>query len=188
MRGRQWFSVAAWLLNSLAFVLQIVPRLLLVWCWPVLDIFPGLVGAGLRYVFAKRLAAGLGTNVFFGRGVEVKGWDKLVIGSNVSFHKDCYVDASGGISVGNDVSVAHGSSLLSFEHQWSDSSRPIRDNPCSFAKVTIHNDVWIGCGCRVLSGVEICSRTVIAAGAVVTKSIDGKAIFAGIPARKVSDL
>jgi acetyltransferase-like isoleucine patch superfamily enzyme len=50
-----------------------------------------------------------------------------------------------------------------------DSNLPIRDNPVKFAHVMIENDVWIGCGVRILSGIIIESRSAVAAGALVTK-------------------
>ncbi len=49
----------------------------------------------------------------------------------------------------------------------------------------IGNDVYIGVGAVVLSGVTVGDGAVIGAGAVVTKSVDPYAIVAGNPARPV---
>lgn len=117
----------------------------------------------------------------FGRGVEVKEWQNLRLGSNVSIHKDCYIDASGGLVIGSDVSIAHGSSILTFEHSWDDELIPIRSNPIRFSAVIIEDDVWIGCGCRILAGVTIRSRVVVAAGAVVTSEVASRSLVGGVP-------
>lgn len=48
---------------------------------------------------------------------------------------------------------------------------------------TIGNDVWIGLGATVLSGVAVGDGAVIGAGAVVSKSVPSYAIVAGNPAQ-----
>lgn len=51
--------------------------------------------------------------------------------------------------------------------------------------VMIGNDVWLGHGCTIMSGVEIGHGAVIAARAVVTKAVRPYAIAAGNPAREI---
>jgi acetyltransferase-like isoleucine patch superfamily enzyme len=53
------------------------------------------------------------------------------------------------------------------------------------AGVTIHNDIWIGEGVRILRPVTLGHGCVVAAGAVVTKDVPPYAIVAGVPARIV---
>lgn len=50
-------------------------------------------------------------------------------------------------------------------------------------KTVIGNDVWIGFGAIIISGVTIGDGSVIAAGAVVTKDVPPYAIVGGVPAR-----
>jgi acetyltransferase-like isoleucine patch superfamily enzyme len=137
-------------------------------------------------MLAKRLAVFLGENVYFGPDIEIIGWSHLRFGSNVSIHRFCYIDASGGIDIENDVSIAHNCSILSTNHRWSNRDLPIRDNPVSYEKVVIRSDVWLGCGVRVLAGVTIDTRAVVAAGAVVTKDVHRGTIVGGVPARPLS--
>ncbi|WP_374046562.1 DapH/DapD/GlmU-related protein [Sphingopyxis sp. DBS4] len=54
--------------------------------------------------------------------------------------------------------------------------------------VTIADDVWIGAGARLLSGVTIETRCIIAAGAVVTRAVPSGSLYGGVPARKIRDL
>lgn len=49
--------------------------------------------------------------------------------------------------------------------------------------IVVEDDVWIGHGAIILSGVRIEQGAVIAAGAVVTKDVPAYAIVGGIPAR-----
>lgn len=50
-------------------------------------------------------------------------------------------------------------------------------------KITIGNRVWIGSRATILKGVEIGDGSVVAAGAVVTKSVPPRSVVAGNPAR-----
>lgn len=54
--------------------------------------------------------------------------------------------------------------------------------------VVIGDDVWIGCRVIILKGVTIGARSVIAAGAVVTKDIPPDSVAAGVPARVIQSL
>ncbi|BBH19566.1 acetyltransferase [Paenibacillus baekrokdamisoli] len=185
MRGRDLYGSAKPVLRLVTAMLRIVPKLLLIWLWTLSDWLPHLPGVAFRYCILKRLARRCGDNVLVGRGVEIRYWERLSIGSNVSIHKHCYLDAYGELDIEDEVSIAHQSSLVSFQHTWSDESLPIRDNAIVSGKIRICRDVWIGCGVRVLSGVEIGSRSVIAAGAVVTKNVSSGVVAAGVPAKTV---
>lgn len=183
MRGRDFFSYSYPLMFLMSRILFLMPHRVVTVSWYGLDIFPGFMGVGLRYVWALRLAKRVGRNIYFSRSVEVLSWKNLVIGNNVSIHKDCYIDASGGLAIGNDVSVAHASSILTFEHTWDNASVPIKYNPSVFCPVIIEDDVWIGCGCRILAGVTIGRRAIVAAGAVVTRDVIPGTLVGGVPAK-----
>jgi acetyltransferase-like isoleucine patch superfamily enzyme len=60
---------------------------------------------------------------------------------------------------------------------------PLRTKP-----VRIHDNVWIGMGALVLKGVEIGENSIVAAGAVVTKSVPANVVVAGNPAVVVKEL
>lgn len=145
----------------------------------------GKLGLLLRYIFVKNAAFSLGDNVSIHPSVFLFNIKNLSIGDNVSIHPLCYIDAAGVVEIGNDVSIAHNCSIISTNHTWSNSTIPIKYNPEVFGKVCIKNDVWVGCGVRILAGVTISERSVIAAGAVVNKSFERNAVLGGIPASKI---
>lgn len=51
--------------------------------------------------------------------------------------------------------------------------------------IIIADDVWIGYGATIMSGVHIGQGAVIAAGAVVTKNVPPYAIVGGVPAKLI---
>ena len=148
----------------------------------------GGIFMGVRYICIKRLAAKCGDNVAIFPHVTLNHIDKLMIGDNVSIHTMCYLDAFGGINIGNNVSIAHQTSLISFDHTYSDSSKPIKYNHIKKGLITIEDDVWIGCGCRILQGVKIGTRSIIAAGAVVNSETLPKHIYGGVPAQIIKEI
>ena len=50
-------------------------------------------------------------------------------------------------------------------------------------EVIIGNDVWIGTRVIILPGVKIGDHSIIASGAVVTKSFDEYSVIGGVPAK-----
>jgi acetyltransferase-like isoleucine patch superfamily enzyme len=149
---------------------------------------PGLVGIGLRYVLIRRLANACGSVVAIHSGCYIYYPERLSIGEHVSFHPMCYVDACGTIELGSGVSLAHGVTIMSTEHQFDDDSILIRDAPVRHEAVRIGNDVWIGAGARILAGTTIGERSIVAAGAVVTRDVPERTIVAGVPARVIRTL
>ncbi|HCJ6120959.1 TPA: hypothetical protein NU536_004190 [Escherichia coli] len=57
----------------------------------------------------------------------------------------------------------------------------------TFKGVTLGNDVWVGANAIILDGVNIGNHSIVAAGAVVTKSFPPYSILAGNPAKRVRD-
>lgn len=61
----------------------------------------------------------------------------------------------------------------------------ITGHPASRGDVTIGNDVWLGAGCVILSGVTIGHGAVVGCRAVVSRDVPDYAIVAGNPATLV---
>lgn len=143
------------------------------------------VGLLVRYFDLKMNSSTIGSNVYIANYIIIKNSKNLKIGNNTSFHEFCYIDAVGGISIGSNVSIAHSCSLISFEHTWNDFSIPIKYNSTKLSPIIIGNDVWIGCGVRILAGSVIENRVVVAAGAVVKGRLESGYLYGGIPAKKL---
>ena len=188
VRGRTLFARAKPFLEAGAWALGRLPKPIAESLWTWSDLVPGYGGIGLRYMVLRRLAERCGENIRVGPRVDIGNWENLRIGDNVSIHPGCYLEAAGGITIGNDVSIAHHTSILSTNHTWSDPALPIRDNPVTYSEVIVDSDVWIGCGVRVLAGVRLRSRTVVAAGAVVHEDVPPGSLVGGVPARALKSI
>jgi acetyltransferase-like isoleucine patch superfamily enzyme len=169
-------------------ILKLSPLPFRVLLWDISRPFSGLLAIGLRYSLLSSLACRTGNNVYIGTNVTIKNWSGLEVGNDVSIHDNCYIDAFGGCLIGNDVSIAHGCSIITSNHGWLDPSKPIKYNDVKKAGVALDDDVWIGCGARILPGVRIAKRCVIGAGSVVTRSTRANAVFGGVPAKMIKTL
>ena len=150
--------------------------------------FSGLISVGVRYSLARASFESCGDNVYFGRNVEIHGESHLSVGENVSIHSGCYIIASGAVSIGDNVSIAHNSSIVSVNHGWADASTPIKYNDVLLSKVIVEDDVWIASGVRIMPGVVIGSRSIVASGAVVTKDVPSGVVVGGVPARIIGKI
>lgn len=107
----------------------------------------------------------------------------------IDFGGDCR------LLIKNYVSIAqHVTFILNADHYTNHiSTYPFKvktlqvTNSESFGKgdVILDDDVWIGYGATILSGVHIGQGAVVAAGAVVTSNVPPYAIVGGVPAKVI---
>lgn len=129
--------------------------------------------------------AQIGTNPKIWRDVWVDDYRKLKLGANVSIGKSAMIQCIGGVTVGNNVMIAHGSQIISAGHRITEPDETMRFSGLDVAPITLEDDVWIGAGAIVLPGVTVGKGAVVAAGAVVTKDVAPFTIVAGIPAQEI---
>ena len=137
-----------------------------------------------------------GRNFTFGRGTIFYAKDKITIGDDVYFGRYCNVETD--MIVGNQVLVANNVGFVGRnDHNHQQVGVPIRRSvsvrddgfqiPLSKRIITIGDDVWIGYGAIIYSGVRIGDGSVIAAGSVVIGDVEPFTIVGGVPARKIAD-
>lgn len=182
MTGRSLFQKLKPAIAMVSVLLSFLPRILFELTWPILELVPWKLGIFLRYLWAKRLAKSCGENVLFETGVRVTHWDQIELGSNVALFETCYLDGKGGIKIGNNVSIAHQSSLISFDFDVGNPATLLKYSAIRKKPITIGNDVMIFSGVRVFAGATIEDRTIIAANAVVREGLYTSGVYAGLPA------
>jgi len=147
---------------------------------------PTRFGMLIRYVILKNLCAKMGDNVAIFEGVIFDAPEMMYFGNNISVNPYCYL--AGEITIGDNVAIAHTTAIHSVNHTWDDLDVPIQYNDVYTKRVTIEDDVWIACNCVILSGVTIGSRSVVAAGAIVNKSVEKNSLVGGNPARLIKKI
>ena len=90
------------------------------------------------------------------------------------------------VSIGPDVKFipggGHPLSLVS-TFPFGAFETPAENEDLSKGPIVVNDDVWIGAGATILSNVTIGQGAVVAAGAVVTKSVEPYAVVGGSPAK-----
>jgi acetyltransferase-like isoleucine patch superfamily enzyme len=95
----------------------------------------------------------------------------------------CYIQSIGKIYIGDYTQIASNVVIISANHDLYDSRKHIIE------KVSIGKYCWLGAGSKIMAGVEIGDFTIVAAGAVVTKSFsEGYCVIGGVPAKKIKNL
>jgi acetyltransferase-like isoleucine patch superfamily enzyme len=113
--------------------------------------------------------------------------NKIVeLGDCVQFGPRCVVQCD--IKFGNSVLIAPNVAFVGRnDHRFDIVGKTIWNSPRGLSQVTtVEDDVWIGYGAIVLSGVTIGRGSIIAAGAVVASDVGRYSIVAGVPAKEVA--
>lgn len=115
--------------------------------------------------------------------LEIENESKSVLKS-LFLSGGCYIQAGGGIIIGEGTIIGPQVALVSWDHDTSDFNTLKIKGPIKIGK-----KCWLACGAKIMSGVILGDNTIVAAGAVVTKSFpQGNCIIGGIPARIIKNL
>lgn len=97
----------------------------------------------------------------------------------------CYWQAhSAGITIGKECYVAPNVGIITTNHDVKDPSKHTTGK-----SIIIKDYCWIGMNAIILPGVILGPHTVVAAGAVVTKSFEGgNCIIGGVPAKVIKNI
>jgi len=112
---------------------------------------------------------------------------RIRIGESTAMSNNVTIIAVNSVEVGARCLLGDHTLILDSDFHHMDPRMRNAPNPPT-APVSIESDVWIGSRVTILKGVRIGARSVIAAGAVVTKSIPPDSLAAGVPAKVVRSL
>lgn len=185
MNGRSIFEKFSPVIALIESLTLIIPKFVFDFLWNISSISESKVALLLRYLYVKKYSGECGNNIYIGKYVILKNVKNLFLGSNISIHAYTYIDSYGGIEIKSNTSVANHCSIISFNHTYSDLKVPIKYNEVEIGKIDIGEDVWIGNGVRILPNVKISDRSIVAAGAVVTKDVMEHTIVGGVPAKTI---
>jgi acetyltransferase-like isoleucine patch superfamily enzyme len=161
------------------------------------NVFFKLLGVRLNgYVWMQRVSIPRQwSDITLGRGVSLDDGvvllcsgppknNKLVIGTSTYINRYAILDAHEQILVGSNCMIGPLSYITDANHGMTLGVK-VRELPMEIKPVVIEDEVWIGAGVIILSGVRVGRGAVIGAGAVVTKDIPAHTIVVGVPAKEI---
>lgn len=116
---------------------------------------------------------------------QIKAPSKIRKGSRMpGLSLGCYLDGRNGIEIGDNTWIGPGVKIISMNHDVYDFTQYIAAKP-----IVIGDNCWIGSNAVILPEVELGNHTVVAAGAIVTKSFVGEnQIIGGVPAKPIKKI
>ena len=110
----------------------------------------------------------------------------IEIGENFYSNHNLVILDCAKVKFGDNVFIGPNCGFYTAEHPLDSKTR---NKGLEYAKsIIVGDNVWIGGGAHILSGVKVGNNVVIAAGAVVTKDVPDNCVVAGVPAKKIKDL
>ena len=145
---------------------------------------------------AGKCNVSIGKNSTFGRGTVLWAPHCLSIGNNVYIGKYCTLQAD--ITMGNNIEIANNVGLIGkYDHDYTAIGRSIKDAPWigdpdydfkgKDQAIVLEDDVWIGFGAVVFTGITVHRGAIVAAGSVVTHDVPPYSIVAGNPAKVIGE-
>ncbi|PHQ94057.1 MAG: acetyltransferase [Pseudoalteromonas sp.] len=136
-----------------------------------------------------------GENSSFRPGAYAIETKKIKIGKGVTIRPNTMLFASPiesespHIIICDNALIGSGVHVYVSNHKYNDASTPIHLQGHEVPKkVIINKNCWIGANAIILPGVEIGQGSVVAAGSVVTKSVESFCVVAGVPAKIIKRL
>lgn len=118
--------------------------------------------------------------------VEVGKGGSVTIGEDTIIQPRCQLSAyARAIVIGANVQIAPACALYPYDHAMEPGAPMRTQGLTSRGDIVIEDDVWLGYGAVVLSGVRIGRGAVVGANAVVTADLPAGAVAVGAPARVV---
>lgn len=149
---------------------------------------PGRYGFLLRARALQTRFAACGEIVHIHEGARFRNVHKLSLGEHVTVGIDNFIQAAGGITIGDHTLLGPGVKIWSTNHVFADPDRLIREQGAEYKEVIIGRDCWIGSNSFVMPGTQLGDGCIVSAYTVVgAKKYPPYSILMGNPARVIGN-
>jgi maltose O-acetyltransferase len=145
-----------------------------------------VVGRRLRSLMLRAMGADLSRGSSLHGGSYLSRPTHLTMGAGSFLNRNCYLDLEERVILGRDVTVGHGTTLVTTRHLIGSHNK--RCASYTAAPIRVGDGAWLGANVIVLAGVTIGSGAVVAAGALVREDVPADTLVGGVPARVLRSL
>ncbi|WP_418992000.1 acyltransferase [Alistipes sp.] len=131
--------------------------------------------------------ARIGTDVRICSSAMIVGNGELIIGSGTWIGHQVLLSVTSKIEIGACVDIAPQVYIGTGSHELDRMGAHSAGKGIS-KDISIGNGAWLCTGSKILPGVHIGEKTVVAAGAIVLDSCSSNILIGGIPAKKIKDM
>lgn len=147
---------------------------------------------------------GIGSVIRNKTRMDVLPFNQFILGNNSTIEDFCTINNGvGDVLIGNETLIGMGNTIIgpvtignhvifaqnivvsALNHEYRNINIPIHEQKILTNPVVIEDECWIAANVVILAGVTIGKHSVVAAGAVVTKSIPPYSVAVGNPARVI---
>lgn len=150
----------------------------------VVRFFPETRLFGLKRAMLRWCGCKVGKNARVCSSAKIFGDGELSIGDETWIGEDVFIKTTGDahISIGSCCDIAPQVTMDTGTHEIDPSGSHVAGAGCS-RPIEIGDGCWLGMKSTILPGVRLPAKTLVAAGAVVVKSVEEeKCLVAGVPA------
>ncbi|MCB9150115.1 MAG: acyltransferase [Caldilineaceae bacterium] len=137
---------------------------------------------GFRYFVLRRLGMKLDKTSTVYMGGTIRNPQGITIGAYTTIGHNCTLDGRSNIYIGENVNLSSEVMIWTVQHDPQSADFGVKAEP-----VIVEDYAWLSTRSIILPGVTIGKGAVVAAGAVVTKSVEPYTIVGGIPAKRIGN-
>jgi len=147
---------------------------------------PGLFGTKVRARYLSRRMKRAGSNLLVQPGCRFRSIENLEVGDNVVIGYDNFIQALGGLTIGNNVSMGPGVKIWSVNHDYDDAEVAVEEQGQTYKPVTIGDNVFIASNSFIMPGTTLPEGCIVSAGSMVgAKPYRPFSVLSGNPARVI---
>lgn len=155
------------------------------WLISLVGSIPGFVGMVLRNIIYKIVFKRLeGFSLIQNRVIFVNT-NRLEVGKFFGCNSGTYINALGGIRIGNNVLIGNNVTISAGMHAIDFLDGSIIEQPSLPVEIIIEDGAWIGAGAVIMPGVKIGKDSVIGANSIVTGDTLAMGVYVGAPAKLI---
>lgn len=134
----------------------------------------------IKYLLQKIIRFYL-SPIKYARHVGVKIGDNCLVADKHHWPNEAYL-----ITIGDNCQITE--DVKMFTHGGANVCRDVYPDFDCFGKITIGSRVYIGSGSKIMPGVKIGDKVIVAGGSVVTKSVPSGVVVGGNPAKIICSI